>query len=153
MNKIQFLRSTARQNRPQSSFLSRPAVRTRSLRARRVSRGGVRLGRAVAGEEPEQVPHRDFARQGAAQGQILLHPVRIAPPHPLLPEVPGGFQLGDDAPDGALGQLQRLGNLFRGDPAVLGDEGEHGPVIGNERPLCHEASQFLLDSVCTDYLQ
>jgi len=69
-----------------------------------------------------------------------LDAVGIAPAVPLLDDVAGVGQVGDDAERPALGDAERRGDVAQARPGVVGDAYEGSRMVGEEAPLRDKTS-------------
>ena len=100
------------------------------------------LGRVVGTlKDLQQLPNGHFAVHVLPQGQVEADLIVTHPPYPLLVQVSGGFEFGDDPADGPLGQPQGRRDFPRRDLAPLHNQDQHRPVISDEMPFCHTCAR------------
>ena len=82
--------------------------------------------------------------EGVAKREVRVHLVAVPAPDPLVAEVAGGLEFGDDALGGPLGDAHPLGDFPQQDVGIVGDAEHHVCVVGEEGPSIRCGHQTII---------
>lgn len=91
-------------------------------------------------EKSEHLADRSLSTNRFWQGKVVLDPVPIATAVLLLDDIAGLGQVGNDAERGALGDVERSGDVTQAHPRIMRDADQGAGMVGKEAPLRHRTS-------------
>ena len=95
------------------------------------------LARARLDEEVEHLADRALTVRRPGQWEVLLDLVAVTTPVPLLDDVPGGGEVGDDAVRAAFGDAERGRDVAEPDSRIVRDRHQRTRMIRQKAPLRH----------------
>lgn len=85
-------------------------------------------------EQGEQTLDHDVGLEWVTEWNAFRYFVTIAPTHPLVAEITGFFQFGDNPLGCSLGNSDLGGDVASSNVGILGDAEQHVRVVGQEGP-------------------